>query len=327
MNKLLDVAILSYNRVDELRRALMSFEGFSSNDVRIVVYEDFSPNRHLIAELVNDIKDDFSIEIILNSSDTNLGYDLNLMRAFDTSSSYVMFLSDDDFIDINHLSEFLLTLESKRPSILISPFIKRSKLYRSGYTYGGTYSIDVLYDSILFSGLTFRSDLFDLDEFELSFLSKSIYSQVFLVCKYWSFDSLYFKFPLIIAGEDGENFFGISDSTNSLITLQDRKSPLSNLYYQEKLQRVVFRALSVFYPNLINKFILNYSFRLISQFFRIRLSTSFKFFVRSVLDLHKLNLRYSYFVYFFLVIISLLPKFFLKKIYNFLVSKYRVSGG
>ena len=75
------------------------------------------------------------------------------------------------------------------------------------------------------------------------------------------------KNPLVIAGSDGENYFGKSEVSSHMDTLKDRTDLMSNLYYQKYLQRVAYRCLGDFYPSLIANYTANYSKRLVSHFF------------------------------------------------------------
>lgn len=261
-------------------------------------------------------------------SSKNLGYDMNLWRALNDESEaeYVMLLSDDDFIDPKHIDQFVDMLHASKPDVVISPYIAET-LYREGSHYSGYYSIDVLYDSILFSGLTFNVSKTSLREDEVTFLSNSIYIQVYLVCKHWSENSLYFKNPLVIAGSDGENYFGKSKVSNHMDTLKDRTHLMSNLYYQKYFQTVVYRCLGDFYPSLIENYITNYSKRLVSHFFRVRIGGSYLYFVRATFELSRINLTYNKIYLLFIFSLLLLPKSIVRFLHNLLISKYRVSGG
>ena len=327
MEIFLEIAILSYNRTEELRRTLDSFVGIHRDDVRICVYEDCSPNQNLIRDICLKYAEKCSINVEFKTSQVNLGYDKNLIRTLSSRAHYVLLLSDDDFIQPELLDEYLTFLKDRQPDVVISPFYKRGKLYRSGGHYSAKYSVDVLYDSVLFSGLAFKTSAISLTSDEIFFLSKSIYCQLYLVGKHWSRNCCYFDSALIIAGEDGENYFGLSDVSRDMDKLRDRKTLMSNLYYQENLQRVAFKCLNNFYPKLTSRFVSNYSKRLVSHFLRVRLNSGVISYLKSVLEMTSLKLKYHNKYVFFILIAVFIPQFLLRPIYDFLIGKFRVSGG
>lgn len=326
---LLDIAILSYNRTFELTRCLDSLKRIDHkyvNDIRVIVYEDCSPNQSAIKKICTNYISDTPFSINFNPSLKNLGYDLNLLRALQSDSTFTLLLSDDDFIDPNYIEELLLFLNSFDGNLLISSFKKNNDTYRPGVHYKGVYSQHVLYDSILFSGLIFRNSVVNLDKDEIHFLSTSIYTQVYLVSKYWCPSSCYFSYPFIIAGEDGENYFGKSESSLSQSDLSDRSAYDSNLAYQERFQNVALSSISKFHNSIKRPFLHSYSFRLVSHFFRVKINNP-KFFWKSFFTLPHRNLIYFFYVYPIILFIGILPSMFCHNIYKFCISKFRVSGG
>lgn len=326
MKFFLEIAILSYNRLDELERALGSLIGVARDDVRICIYEDCSPNQSLIQDICNKYTPRLSLNLDFKPAKINLGYDANLLRALSSTSEYVLLLSDDDFIDPDVLDDFVDSLYEDRPDVIISPY-KACELYRDGRHYRGDYSIDVLYDSVLFSGLAFKVGKIVLTDDEISFIDRSIYSQVYIVCRAWNANCRYYDKPLIFMGSDGENFFGKSEASTDKKTLRDRDSLMSNLYYQEYFQRVVFNCLEKFYPLLIESFLRNYSKRLVSHFMRVRLNGSFFDYLKSVFEIRKIDVRFSLRYFIFVFLVALTPKFLLGPVHKLLISKFRVSGG
>ena len=137
----------------------------------------------------------------------------------------------------------------------------------------------------------------------------------------------YFTDPFIKTGADGENFFGKSESSSELTTLQDRNSLMSNIHYHVYFQKVVFKSLEYYYPYLKDTFIRVYSQRIVSQFIRIKLNTTIINYLRSVLELFKINVYYEkkYLIIIFLLIF--VPNIVLVPLYKYLIKKYRKSGG
>ena len=327
MNIFLEIAVLSYNRTIELERTLSSLAGIYRDDVRVCIYEDCSPNQKLIENICNRYVGKLSIPLEFKPAPANLGYDKNLIRALSSRADYVLLLSDDDYIVPEFIDEAVNFLREGQPDVAISPFTKRRNQYRAGSHYAGKYTIDVLYDSVLFSGLAFKTAAINLTNDEVFFLSKSIYSQVYLVGKHWNNICGYFGSPLIVAGEDGENYFGLSDVSSDMKELVDRDSLMSNLYYQENLQRVTVHCLNNFHPTLIQHFRVNYSRRLVSHFLRVRLNTGLINYIKAVLELSRIKVKYSRIYIIPILSFVLFPQMFLRPIYDFLIRKFRVSGG
>lgn len=326
MKKFLEIAILSYNRISELERAFKSIESITSNDVQIVVYEDCSPNQEKINEICIKYSQKLNLKIEFKPSKKNLGYDQNLLRALRSDSEYVFLLSDDDYINENFFMDLLNFLKKKNPDIAICSFFGNT-IHRTGSHFKKNFSIDVLYDSVLFSGLIFKPKKILLNEEELAFLKNSIYVQVYLVCKHWNETCVYFKEPIVKIGADGENFFGKSDSTLYLEKLKNRESMLSNLYYHEHFQPLVERCLESFYPNLQSKFLKNYSARLVSHFIRTRLKCHPMKYYSLVNKLNGIDIKYKKSYLIFIYLIGLIPKFVIKPLYGYMLVRFRVSGG
>ena len=251
---------------------------------------------------------------------------MNLYRALSSKSKYVLLLSDDDYIDSDYLISFIEVLYEKKPDLLVSPY-QAIDLHRNGEHYLESYSIDVLYDSILFSGLTFKTELIQLNEKEINFLEKSIYIQVYLLCKYWSTNSLYFNKPLIITGSDGENFFGKSKSTSSMSSLINRDDLMSNVYYHVYFQRVVFKCLSTYYPKLIDDFLKSYGIRLVSHFVRIRLASNHINYINCIFELLSIKVKYKLRYLIYILFIAFIPKIILDPAYKITLKRFRKSGG
>lgn len=321
----LEISILSYNRTVELERIFISLSSINRDDIRVCVYEDCSPNQSLISQICKKYSNELNIDIQFKPSMINLGYDKNLLRVLSSDSEYVLLLSDDDFIEAAFLDEFIGVLKSKSPDILISPYFAND-ISRSGSHFNNIYTVDVLYDSILFSGLTFKVESVCITREEEEFLSQSIYAQVYLLCKHWNSSCGYFDKPLIIAGSDGENYFGKSIVSSKMNELRDRDALMSNVYYQSYFQRVVFESLKKFYPDLIKQFKTNYSKRLVSHFIRVRLQTTFLNYIIAIIELRKINIIYNQIYLIFILAIAFLPNFFLRPLYNKLIGTFRVSG-
>ena len=331
---MLTIVILSFNRPLELRRLLENIlqeaSKVNSGNLVVQVAEDCSPRQKEIKNLVSEMKGKFiekGVELIGKYNRKNLGYDANLIRALKGDSEFTLLLSDDDYLDGSLLDDFITFLKNQNPKVVICPFIKHGNLYRSGVHYSFGYSVDVLYDSILFSGLVFKNGHVNLAENEYSFLKSSIYSQVYIVASSWTDDSYYYDKNIIIAGEDGENYFGKSEASKEMFELSNRKEALSNLYYQSKLQKVAFYLIDNLYPELKNSFYTSYSKRLVSQFMRIKLSSGLAGYIQALVKLKSLKLSYNRAYLIIIFAILFFPNFLLAPIYKYSIRRFRISGG
>ena len=326
MKAQLEIAILAYNRPDELLRALESLS--QCNDARVVVsvYEDCSPSQDRICEVVEAFSD--SMPVSFFPAPSNLGYDRNLRRAvLSGESDYVLLLSDDDYIDPAFLPCFIDHLFANEPDVVLSTFKKRGQLYRRGDHYAGEYSHHVLYDSVLFSGICFRRDALALSEQEWQCLSTSIYSQVYLAARTWSTGSGYFDKPLIIAGEDGANFFGHNESASDQADLVDRSTPMANLSYQVRFQKVALLVLQGAHPAIEKSYIRSFSVRLVAHFIRVRSVVTLSQYLFAVKSLRAFGLVFNTVAYVPIYLLALFPSRLTAFISEKLIPKLRRSGG
>jgi len=117
-----------------------------------------------------------------------------------------------------------------------------------------------LYCSILFSGLIFKREY--IANYDASRFRNLNYFQVYLFAKVFNdYGGRYINIPLIECFADGENAFGISDSSMKNPLLANRKSIFSNLEYHKGL----IKAIKIFDQEngskLIEKFSKEYTVR------------------------------------------------------------------
>ena len=79
-NIVLTVGVTSYNRVNELKRALESIKCSTPEKIEILVSEDKSPKRDEIREMVTEFAENSVFKVVFNSNEINQGYDRNLKR-------------------------------------------------------------------------------------------------------------------------------------------------------------------------------------------------------------------------------------------------------
>lgn len=247
-NIVLTVGVTSYNRVNELKRALESIKCSTPEKIEILVSEDRSPKREEIREVVSTFAKDSVFKVVYNSNETNQGYDRNLKRIINLANGrYVFFLSDDDCLYPESIDVVLSCIEKDAgdAAVLYGPFYQEgTKEYRRYYKKserigkGERNAAKRISDSILFSGLIYRKDCVESIDAE-PFLNKNYFQvYMFLHCVY-HYGGYYINTPIIRCVMDGENAYGFSDSADKNPLLMNRKSPLSDLEFNKGLVEVI----------------------------------------------------------------------------------------
>lgn len=117
MEPFLSICIPSYNRPDHLLRLLMSIDVSYTKDIEVVICEDKSPGRDIIAKKVEEFKTSSPINCKLFLNEKNLGYDENLKELIRRSSGkYIMYMGDDDVFHIGALNLYIDFLK-KNPTL------------------------------------------------------------------------------------------------------------------------------------------------------------------------------------------------------------------
>ena len=247
MNPLLSIGITSYNRVNELVRCINSIQTKYKEDIEIVVSEDNSPQSKQIEETVNKLAENCDYNLRFSRNEVNLGYDMNLGAIIQKcNGDYVFFMSDDDMVYegcIDGIIEFLKNIGSF--GVLYAPFVyaETKKLDRN---HGIEHDIEsgeenaarYLYDSILFSGLIFKKSY--VAGYDSSRFINHNYFQVYMFMRMiYEYGGHYFKSPTVVCVGDGENAYGISESSGGNALLANRKSIKSNLEFNKTLFEVV----------------------------------------------------------------------------------------
>ncbi len=243
----LSIGITSYKRIKELERCIKSVQTKYADDIEIIVSEDCSPLSKEIGETVNALAKESKYKLKFMPNEHNLGYDGNLGAIIKKSrGKYVFLMSDDDavyegFLDI--LIPFLKHDNNQNYGIVYAPFVKNNRKDRN---YGRDMVIENgeenaakhIYDSILFSGLIFKKDL--VKDFDAKRFLNMNYFQVYMFLKMiYHYGGCYFAHPSVWCVEDGENAYGLSESSGGNALLADRKSIISNLEFNKTLFQVI----------------------------------------------------------------------------------------
>ena len=248
MEPLLSIGITSYNRINELERCIRSVKTKYNDDIEVIVSEDCSPLSKEIGEKVNTLSKEVDFKLTFEPNEHNLGYDRNLGAIIKKShGKYVYLISDDDAIHEGFLDILIPFLKDTGNDygVMYSPFVytsnnKRDRDYGEDMelTKGEENCKKHVQDSILFSGLIFKREYVkDLDAEK--FLNMN-YFQVYMFLKMiYNYGGYYIKHTSILCVGDGENAYGLSESSGGNAVLANRKSVISNLEFNKTLFKVI----------------------------------------------------------------------------------------
>lgn len=243
---ILTIGITSYNRPKELKRCLESIDSKYYKDIEIVVSEDKSPKTEEIRKVVYQYSNHSAYKVTFNSNIENLGYDRNLKKLSELASGkYLMYMSDDDMFMPHVLDHVVDDLRANDYGVYYNAEYNQ-KLNRFGRSYresglisnGPGYLRKRLYDAILFSGLTFKTENVRKIDAE-RFLNKNYFQIYLFLDGIYKEGGYYDKTPVVCMVGDGENGYGLSDSAEKKELLADRKSELSVLEFHKGLIYVI----------------------------------------------------------------------------------------
>ncbi|SBS40425.1 Abequosyltransferase RfbV [Marinomonas spartinae] len=277
---LLSIVVLSYNRPLQVKRILESFSGVSekcTKDFEVIIKDDNSPKFKELEEIFFSFKEGCFSNFTLYKNSENLGYDRNLLDSFDVANGeYVFLLSDDDYIDGQKIEKVLSCIKSDKQDVYFTPYCSHDNVKVNRNAIFSAKNIknfpDLIYNSILFSGLVFsREKVLSLD-LDKEFLGDCIYTQVYLSVLLVFNSGSYGLLPegVLYLGGDGENFFGKNQSAKNSDVLKDRANISANLNYQPFLINVIKRVSSETNLDIYRFFISQYKKRLYSYGLRAR---------------------------------------------------------
>jgi glycosyltransferase involved in cell wall biosynthesis len=326
---LFSIVVLSYNRPKQIKRIFEKIISAAPGDYNLIIKDDCSPRQKEIEQIVYEYAGKVNFNVVFWKNQENLGYDKNLLDAFNvTEADYVFLLSDDDYVDGRYIDKLVDILSLRQFKMYFTPYNCNNLVNRINVCSFNFHRFqEVIYNSILFSGLIFdRKAVNDLP-LDRDFLSKCIYTQVYLASLIIYNDGKFGEGPvnLLYLGGDGENFFGKNQSSNGQAYLQNRDAIDSNLKYQSLLINVVKRIAIDTNLEIFNIFKNEYDKRLVAYLLRVRsqgLTVYFNF--KKSLE-ENLN-EYSWYVRFSIFVFPLVPGYLAVLIYKFLRSNFRKSG-
>lgn len=168
MEKILTMAIPTYNRAKYLKRALLSIAEQCDNRLEILVSDNASSDE--TEEIVHEMKKYMPIKYIKNKE--NIGSDMNFLQCLrEATGKYTVLLGDDDLIIDGKMDIILNFLESNDDLSLV--FLNHT--YFTGEydknNPGRLYNIET--DSK--SGLT-KKEFFDYVKYEIIYMSSVVFS-------------------------------------------------------------------------------------------------------------------------------------------------------
>lgn len=270
MNKpILTIGITSYKRVNELVRCIKSIRTKYTDDIEILVSEDKSPLSEEIRRTVEGLAASSRYAIRFTTNEVNLGYDMNLGAIIKKSmGKYIFFMSDDDAVAEDCLDEIICYLHTDtKCGIIYAPFrytdtgkLDRVRGADHYITAGESNAAKHIYDSILFSGLIFRKEY--VEGLDSSRFKNHNYFQVYMFLKMMlHYGGYYFKKPSVLCVGDGENAYGLSESSGGNAILANRKSVKSNLEFNKTLIKVIRMFDEEENTRIIDSFAKQYSLR------------------------------------------------------------------
>lgn len=326
---LLSIVVLSYNRPDQIERILKNFVSVSAGDFNLIIKDDCSPRGGGICEIVEVYKPQVKCEIVFHGNKENLGYDRNLLDAFSVSNAeYVFLLSDDDYIDGRCIVDLIDVLVRREYKVYFTPYTVGDKQNRKMINeFELNRFHEVIYNSILFSGLIFHRQSVLLLPKDAQFLSSCIYTQVYLASLIVFNEKSFGEAPanILYLGGDGENFFGKNQSAVNKDLLQDRSSVVADLRYQVFLLKVVEKIAEATDPFVLAVFKRQYNIRFIGYLFRVR-RVSLDAYFMLIKEAKILEIKFNLLVKLLSVLIYLMPRVICDYIYKVAIKKLRKAG-
>ena len=112
MRPTLSICIPSFNRPKQLGELLHSIDG-NTDDIEIVICEDFSPARLEIQAVVKQYQATTIYHVQYQENEKNLGFDGNIRRLVSLAQGhFVMFMGDDDLFVAGSLTPYIQFLKN-----------------------------------------------------------------------------------------------------------------------------------------------------------------------------------------------------------------------
>lgn len=228
MNIYLTICILSYNRPDELKRLLETINKIKTQDIEILVSEDYSPKRNEIRNVIENFRKISKFELNYKENVENYGYDKNLrLSASIARGKWVMFMGDDDIVISENIEKYIEFLRKHEEcGYILRRYIHENNGTIEQFRYdnkdvffnkGKDSYIELFRRSVFISGFTFRKNCFN--DYYTSDLDGSLLFQLYIqACCCIEYPSAYCDIIITKSFEGGIPFFGMSNNEKELYT-------------------------------------------------------------------------------------------------------------
>lgn len=222
-NYFISVCIPSYNRPEGLKRALESIDSTKyTNEIQIVVCEDFAPKRLQVRAVVEEFKAKSEYAVKYVENEVNYGHGKNWRQcAHQSDGEYLIYMGDDDMFVEGGMDKFIDWLKQHRDlgyvlrayqtlnsdgSIDNHQYYNRDRFYEPGIEAYTAFFMK----SNLMSGYTIKREY--TYEFEEDSLDYTLFYQMYLMAEIClKYKSGYCNIPIAQYVGDGVSYFGVNE--------------------------------------------------------------------------------------------------------------------
>lgn len=223
------ICIPSYNRPDELKRALESIDAKKhANDIQIVVCEDFAPKRADVRAVVEQFTASSKYTVKYVENEVNYGHGKNWRQcSWQADGEYLIYMGDDDAFVEGALDLYIDWLwEHRNLGYVLRSYINvengKVKYFRyySNDTFfepGVKAYTEFFYKSVLMSGFTIKREY--VLPYTIDCLDSTLFFQLYLVAEVcMKYPSGYYNTPIANWISDGTMYFGTNAKEKDLYT-------------------------------------------------------------------------------------------------------------
>jgi len=129
---LLSILLPTYNRVEDITRNLLLLINYIEklhikDSVEIIISDNFSPDNTV--EKLNAIIEENNFNIVIYKQSENIGLEKNALFVLEKAvGKYVMYIGDDDFIDMNYLKDVVSEIQLENaPTVILNSILGVTK--------------------------------------------------------------------------------------------------------------------------------------------------------------------------------------------------------
>lgn len=220
---LISICIPTYKRAGYIGRCLESALTYQGDDIEVIVQENCSPDntREEIARFLSDTR------LKYYRNETNIGVIRNIWNLQERANgTYILFLTDDDFLLPGSVNKFKKVIESNSPSCIKGDLIVYMEKLRESFLYkalsdknsskslsSNDYAKIFLTSNIL-TGLCFKKE--ELKKYNYSTMNNNLYPSM-LIMGLLLKDSFYMPEPLAVHTWENETHWGVNPGSREVI--------------------------------------------------------------------------------------------------------------